>query len=91
MENQFWDKAKLAEWKAFWESDIGQEYLEKLEDMKTVLFTKIMNGADKEMPANLAGRAAGVEIIIQDIEQGINAANEQRKEDLITGDIELDG
>lgn len=82
MDNQSWDKAKIADWKRFWESDIGQEYLAKLEEVKQMLFVNIMNSVDKEGTImNLAGRAAGIEIVIQDIKQGIIAANENEKED----------
>ena len=82
MDNQSWDKAKIADWKRFWESDIGQEYLAKLEEVKQILFVNIMNSVEKEGTImNLAGRAAGIEIVIQDIKQGIIAANENEKED----------
>lgn len=81
MDNQSWDKAKIADWKRFWESDLGCDYLAKLEEIKESIFTGIMNNADKDMLANLAGRAAGIEIVIQDIKQGIIAANENEKEE----------
>lgn len=81
MDNQSWDKAKIADWKRFWESDLGCDYLAKLEEIKESIFMGIMNNADKDMLANLAGRAAGIEIVIQDIKQGIIAANENEKEE----------
>lgn len=81
MDNQSWDRAKLADWKVFWESEVGQEYLAKLEEVKQMIFVNIMNNSDKEALANLAGRAAGIEIIIQDIRQGMLTANEDEKED----------
>ena len=76
-----WDKAQIAEWGVFWQSEVGKNYLKKLEDVKMMIFSNIMNASDKELLSNLAGRAAGVEIIIQDIQQGILTANEQRKEE----------
>ena len=76
-----WDKAKIADWARFWNSDIGQEYLAKLEEVKQLVFMNIMNSADKEALANLAGRAAGIEVVIQDIKQGIVTGKENEKED----------
>ena len=81
MENNTWDKAKIADWKRFWDSELGQDYLAKLDATKQMIFLEIMNNSNREVLSNLAGRAAGIEIIIQDIKQGILTAEQNEKEE----------
>ena len=80
MNNQPWDDVKLDDWKHFWESETGQVYLQKLENTKQIILEAIMNNTDKDTLSHLAGRAAGVTLIIEDIKAGLLAANEKRKE-----------
>ena len=35
--NKAWDKAKLSEWKKFWESEMGVEALKKMDILKNKL------------------------------------------------------
>ena len=83
MDNQPWNSAQLADWKRFWESDLGQDYLLKLERTKQLVFANIINNANATQDSimNLAGRAAGIDAVIQDIRAGIAAATEKAKED----------
>lgn len=76
-----WDDAKLADWKKFWESDLGQEYLQKLEDIKQLIVADILKSAfNNESLLAFAGRAAGVDAIIQDIRAIVATATEKAKE-----------
>lgn len=79
MNNQPWSKEQLKEWAKFWQSDIGVAYLEKLNNTKQLILDAIMNNTDKEMLSNLAGRAAGVALVIEDIKAGIETAKEEDK------------
>lgn len=79
MNNQPWNKDQLKEWAKFWQSDIGVAYLEKLDNTKQLILDAVMNNTDKEMLSNLAGRAAGVALVIEDIKAGIEAGKEEDK------------
>jgi hypothetical protein len=79
MNNQPWNKDQLKEWAKFWQSDIGVAYLEKLNNTKQLILVAVMNNTDKEMLSNLAGRAAGVALVIEDIKAGIEAGKEEDK------------
>ena len=79
MNNQSWNKTQLKEWAKFWKSEIGVFYLQKLDNTKQLILDAVMNNSDKEMLSNLAGRAAGVALVIEDIKAGIEAAKEEDK------------
>ena len=90
MNNQPWSKEQLKEWAKFWQSDIGVAYLEKLNNTKQLILDAIMNNTDKEMLSNLAGRAAGVALVIEDIKAGIETAKEEDKKAKKKQQLELD-
>ena len=77
MDNKAWDKPKLQEWKKFWESEMGQEALAKMRAIKEQCSNDSMGQANPDMIAAYVGRAAGIELVLQDIQVGINAANEK--------------
>ena len=81
MDNQPWDKAKLEEWKKFWESEMGREAIKKMCQIKDQLLNEALGQADPNTVAAYIGRAAGVEMILQDIEAGFTALEELGKED----------
>ena len=82
MDNQSWDKAKLEEWKKFWESDMGKEALAKMQAIKEQMLTEAINQVDTKMITACVGRAAGIDLIMQDIQAGFNAlANLKEKEE----------
>ena len=78
--NVAWDTPKLKEWKKFWESEMGQEALKKMRAIKEQCLNDSMGQADPNYVAAYVGRAAGVELILQDIQAGIIAL-EQREEE----------
>jgi hypothetical protein len=79
-----WDNAKFYQWEKFWQSSMGKEAMAKFEALKR-------ENLDFCMRESLAGRtdtvlaavsrAAGIDIIIEDIRAGIAIAKERRKED----------
>lgn len=75
MDNKSWDKARLAEWKKFWESEMGVEALKKMEILKANCLENAMVAADNETIAGFVARAAGIELVKQDILTGIEAAD----------------
>ena len=80
MNNQSWDKAKLEEWKKFWESEMGKEALAKMKALKEQCLNVALNPTDPNVIAFYVGRAGGIELVIQDIQAGIRAAEEAKKE-----------
>ena len=68
-----WSKAELEDWKKFWESEMGQRALEKMRNIKQQLIDASMSQADVNSIAAYVGRAAGIEMVIEDIEAGFDA------------------
>ena len=81
MNNQSFNEEQTKEWSKFWSGELGKLYLERLGNTKQLILNEIMNCADKEMLSNLAGRAAGIELIIQDILAGVEAGKDKGKEE----------
>ena len=81
MENKPWDKAKLEEWKKFWESDMGKEAIDKMQRLKNQCFELSMQPTDPNAVAYYIGRAGGIDLVLQDIQAGITALEEFGKED----------
>lgn len=79
--NKVWDKAKLSEWKKFWESEMGIEALKKMDILKKNCLEKAMGVADNETIAGFVARAAGIELVVQDILTGVEAANKALEKD----------
>ena len=76
MDNQSWDKwpkAKIEEWTKFWTSEMGQEALARIKAIKQMQLDLAMTQGDPNLAAAYVGRAAGAEMILADIESGINA------------------
>lgn len=70
---QPWSKAELEEWKKFWESEMGQRALEKMRNIKQQLVDTSMTQQDEGAIAAYIGRAAGIEIVLEDIQAGFDA------------------
>ena len=81
MDNQSWDKAKLEDWKNFWESEIGQEAIARMQNLKEQCFTFAMNPADPNQVAYYVGRAGGIDLVLQDINSGFVALEELTKKE----------
>ena len=81
MDNQPWDKTKLEEWKKFWDSEMGQEALKKMRNLKDQCLNLSMQPTDPNVAAYYVGRAGGIDLVLQDIQAGFNALEELGKEE----------
>ena len=79
MDNQPWDKAKLAEWKKFWESEMGKESIAKMKQLKTELLEESMRRIQADEVNWCVSRAAGIQIVLDDIQTGVLMAEEEAK------------
>lgn len=73
MDNKAWDKPKLQEWKKFWESEMGQEAIAKMNYIKGLCLSHALEETAPDAIAFFVGRAGGVDLVLQDIQAGINA------------------
>ena len=81
MDNQSWDKAKLADWKRMWESEMGKEAIAKFQSIREYFIDSCLGQTNPNVITALVGRAAGVDAVLQDIQIGIDAANEAAKKE----------
>ena len=81
MDNQPWDKAKLEEWKKFWESGMGEEALKKMNAIKDQMTMEAMKQGDSNAVMAYIGRAAGIEMVIEDIQAGFEALKKLEEEE----------
>ena len=72
MDNQPRDRAKCEEWAKFWESEMGQEAIARMESIRDQKIKESMGQADAALVAAFVGRAAGIEMILQDIQAGFD-------------------
>lgn len=72
-------KAELADFKRFWEGDIGKKYKEKMGRTKDQLLEAAMGAPDRDGSAYYAHIANGVDSIIKDIEALINTAIDKKE------------
>ena len=72
-------KAELADFKRFWEGDIGKKYTKKMERTKDQLLEAAMGAPDRDGSAYYAHIANGVDSIIKDIEALIGATDEKKE------------
>ncbi len=74
-------KAELADFKRFWEGDVGKKYIEKMKRTKEQLFEAAMGSADRDGSAYYAHIANGVDSIVNDIEALIKVTEEEEKKE----------
>lgn len=79
-EYQF-SKAELADFKRFWESEVGEKYKGKIERTKTQLLEAAMGTADKDYIFRSVCIANGLESILLDIKATIANVNKTNKEE----------
>lgn len=73
-------KAELADFKRFWEGDVGKKYIKKMEETKKQLLQAAMGTPAAEQSMYHAAVANGFESVLNDIEATIKTANEEAKE-----------
>lgn len=76
----FLNKEELHAWRKFWTSELGQKMLGRYQNIYEATIHDAMTTFDNDRCVISTNRAAGVLAIIQDINAGINAADEADKE-----------
>jgi hypothetical protein len=80
MESEFiFSKAELADFKRFWESEVGKKYIDKMKRTKEQLFEAAMGSMDPNTSASYAHIANGFDSVLKDID-ALNKAAEGKKE-----------
>ena len=85
MDKQSWDKwpaEKVAEWQKFWKSETGKEAINRIMAIKQMQIDNSMTQGDPNLIAAYIGRAAGIEMILFDIQAGIKAAEELKDKEV---------
>lgn len=82
-DNEFqFSKAELADFKRFWEGEVGEKYKKKIERTKTQLLEAAMGTADKDYVFRSVCIANGLESILLDIKAtiaNVDKTNEEEK------------
>lgn len=78
---EVWGKDKLSEWKTFWESEMGEEAKKKMKRLKEQCLDGAMRSSDPDVANFYIGRAAGIDIVLQDIQAGIDSLDQLKKEE----------
>lgn len=60
-------KAELADFKRFWESEVGKKYIKKMEETKTQLLDAAMGSVDKDYVFRSTAIANGFQSVLLDI------------------------
>lgn len=72
-------KAELADFKRFWEGEVGQKYLEKMKRTKEQLLEAAMGSMTDESSASYAHIANGFDSVLKDIEALTKAAEDKKE------------
>lgn len=78
-QNKPWPKNKIKDWKKFWTSEMGQEAIGKMQAIKSLCLDYALQADTNEKIAGFVARAAGVDLVIGDIQQGILLAEQEDK------------
>lgn len=78
MESQF-SKAEIKDFAKFWESDIGQKYLKKLENARDNWLLSAMQTATAEQALRMVSVAQGIANVIADVNAGIDESKKDEK------------
>lgn len=79
--NYKFNKAELADFKRFWEGEVGQKYIKKMEETRKQLLQAAMGTPVAEQSMYHAAVANGFESVIRDIEATIKTATEENKKE----------
>lgn len=74
------NKAELADFKRFWEGEVGKKYIRKMEETKKQLLEAAMGTPAAEQSMYHAAVANGFDSVLRDIEATIKTAEEENKE-----------
>lgn len=73
-------KAELADFKRFWDSEVGKKYIKKIEETKKQLLEAAMGTPDKDYAFRSVCIANGLESVLLDIKATIANVNKEAKE-----------
>lgn len=72
-------KAELADFKRFWESEVGKKYIKKMEETKKQLLDAAMGSMDTDYILRSTAIANGFQSVLSDIEATINGMENNKK------------
>ena len=75
------NKAELADFKRFWEGQIGQKYIKKIEETKKQLLEAAMSTPDKDYVFRSVCIANGLESVLLDIKAVIASIDNDKKKE----------
>lgn len=78
--NLEFNKQELKDFAKFWQSDVGQKYIKKLERARDGWLTSTFNCVTGEQAFKNANVAYGIAIVITDINLGIDESKKDKKE-----------
>lgn len=73
-------KAELADFKRFWEGDVGKKYLKKIKETKKQLLEAAMGTPDRDYVFRSVCIANGLESVLLDIKATIQNVDKTEKE-----------
>ena len=71
--------AELADFKRFWESEVGKKYLKKITETKKQLLEAAMGSVDRDYVFRSTAIANGLESVLLDIKATIENKNKEDK------------
>lgn len=75
-----WDEKQLGRWKDFWTSVMGKEALAKMETLRQQNLDFAQTQTTNEQIAQYVNRAAGIGLVIADIQAGIAMYDATKKD-----------
>lgn len=72
-------KAEIADFKRFWEGDVGKKYIKKMEETKKQLLEAAMGSVDRDYVYRSTAIANGFESVLQDIKAIIENTEKEGK------------
>ena len=84
MSSDKWDKVDFAEWKRFWQSEVGQKAFSQMQDFKLLALDEALRAvrnadSTNEEIVRRISRAEGINQILQFIQLNISRANDKGK------------
>lgn len=76
-----WGKDRLAEWKNFWESEMGKEAIKRMVEIREHYLDLAMQQTDPNNTNFCVGRAGGVDLVLQDIQAGIASLDKYKEKE----------
>lgn len=79
MKSNQWSKAELKEFAEFFTSEVGQKYVQKLENARASWLDAAINSEDSTRSLVASRTAKGIDLIISDIKFGIEEAKDKKE------------